>query len=199
MNIACVIMAAGAARRFGGDKIFARFEGEMLYARAIRAAQTAGCFTDIALVCRLSDVPRIHAPGVRLLVNETGARSRTIQLGAEAFSGCDAIVFMTCDQPLLTAESLQRLAAAFEAEPDGICALGVSGKPRNPALFARRFFEELHALEGEDGGKKVIRAHAGAVRVVEAPACELTDADTPQALEELVRLAGQTRPTGIKA
>ena len=171
----------------------------MLYVRALRAAQTAGCFTEIALVCRLSDAPRIHAPGVRLLVNETGARSRTIQLGVEAFSDCDAIVFMTCDQPLLTAESLRRLTAAFEAEPDGICALGVAGKPRNPALFARRFFEELNALEGEDGGKQVIRAHAGDVRVVEAPACELADADTPQALEELMKLAGLSRPTGTKA
>lgn len=196
MNIACVIMAAGAARRFGGDKIFARFEGEMLYARALKAAQEAGCFTEIALVCRLSDASRIHAPGVRILVNKTGARSRTIQLGVEAFSGCDAIVFMTCDQPLLSAESLRRLAEAFAADPDGICALGVAGKPRNPALFAWRFFGELRALEGEMGGKQVIRAHAGELRVVEAPACELTDADTPQALEVL---AGQSRPTGTKA
>lgn len=194
MKIACVLMAAGAARRFGGDKIFARFEGEMLYRRALNTARAAGCFAQIAIVCRESDARRIDAAGAQVLVNETGERARTIQLGAEAFADCDGVVFMTCDQPLLTAESLARLAQAFE--PGGIFALGVNGQARNPALFSRAFFGELRALAGEAGGKQVIRAHLEALCVVEAPARELLDADTPQAL---AALAGESCPAGTKA
>lgn len=194
MKIACVLMAAGAARRFGGEKIFAFFEGERLYQRALRLAKEAGCFAQIALVCRAQDAARVTAPGARVLVNATGERSRTIRAGVQAFEAADGIVFMACDQPLLRADSLRRLADSLRAQETAIIALGAQGRPRSPVLFSRAFFAPLAALEGEAGGKQVIRAHAQALRVIDVSEEELRDADTPQALEALKR---QTREKGV--
>ena len=50
-------------------------------------------------------------------------------------------------------------------------------------------YPELMALEGDVGGKKVIRNHPELLRTVQIEASQLFDCDTPQALEELKQSA----------
>ena len=73
----------------------------------------------------------------------------------------------------------------FRARPDCIAALSHGGVRGNPCVFPARFFPELLALEGDRGGSAVIKSHPDALRLFEAPARELLDVDTPEALRAL--------------
>ena len=58
-----------------------------------------------------------------------------------------------------------------------------SGVRGNPCLFPARFYPELFALTGDTGGSAVIRQHEDDLILLETDAWELTDVDTPAALE----------------
>ena len=63
--------------------------------------------------------------------------------------------------------------------------LGHDGVRGNPCLFPARFYPELLELTGDRGGSAVIRRHEEDLLLLETDALELTDVDTPDALEQV--------------
>ena len=55
MNIACIIMASGEGKRFGGNKLLSPFRGEPLYRRIIRTT-SALPFSDRLVVTRHMEI-----------------------------------------------------------------------------------------------------------------------------------------------
>ena len=78
---------------------------------------------------------------------------------------------------------LDRHLDAVEAET--IAALAHGGVRGNPCIFPARFFPELLELREDHGGNTVIRRHEESLILLEVPAEELTDVDTPEALHRL--------------
>ena len=190
MKLGCVVMAAGSSSRFGANKLLQEFGGKPLYRRAMEAIP-AEVFRRVCVVTGYGPVTDLaREMGFTAVSNdhpELGI-SRTIRLGLERLTDCGGVLFMTADQPLLTAETVRRLAEAF-CETNGIVAAAHAGKRGNPCLFSRQFFPELLTLEGDTGGARVIKAHLDCLRLVEVPARELADCDTAEALQELEREA----------
>ena len=180
-------MAAGLSRRFGGGKLQAEFEGRALLRRALEAVP-AEEYCAVAVVTRDAAGDALaEAFGFRPVRNpapELGV-SGTIRLGLEALGNCDAALFQVADQPLLRRETVRAELEFFRARPDCIAALSHGGVRGNPCVFPARFFPELLALEGDRGGSAVIKSHPDALRLFEAPARELLDVDTPEALRAL--------------
>lgn len=187
MELGCVMMAAGSGLRFGGNKLAQELDGKPLYQRAMEAIP-AGVFRRVVVVTQYDAVAALAEekgfPWVRNQHPDWGV-SHTIQLGLAAVGDCGGALFMTADQPFLTAETVARLAAAFLETPDKIVAAASQGKRGNPCLFPADLFPELEMLEGDTGGSRVIRAHPDRLRLLEVPAIQLADADTPEALEQL--------------
>jgi molybdenum cofactor cytidylyltransferase len=79
------------------------------------------------------------------------------------------------------------MIAAFSPEEGrGIIVPVFKGKRGNPVLFARAYFAEMLACEGDTGAKPVLNANPDAVFEVEMEsAAVLADADTPAAFEAL--------------
>ena len=96
------------------------------------------------------------------------------------------MLFLVCDQPRLRQASVRRILEAGAAHPEKIVApQGADGRLGNPCLFPAAFFPELAALEGDCGGKRVIRAHPEALFTVPLPEEELFDTDTKEELSRL--------------
>ena len=186
LKIGCVVMA-GNARRFGDNKLAAVCNGKTLIRRALEAVPS-GMFTAVAVVTQYPEVEELAESfsfrAVRNPHPDWGI-SHTIRLGLEALPACDAALFLVSDQPLLQKETVAALVRFYSAYPDKIAALGHNGVRGNPCLFPASLFPELTALEGDHGGSAVIRRHPDLLLLVEAPPQELTDVDTPQALEVL--------------
>ncbi len=186
MDLGCVIMAAGSGLRFGGNKLAQTIGGKPLYQRALEAVPP-GVFGAVVTVTQYDAVAVMAAAmGYRAVENrhpEWGV-SHTIRLGLEALGPCGGAMFMTADQPFLTAETVALLAGAFREKPDRIVAAAAGGRRGNPCVFPADLFPALLALEGDVGGSKIIRAHPDRLYLVEVPAIALADADTPEALEQ---------------
>ena len=98
----------------------------------------------------------------------------------------DALLLMAGDQPLVRPETLTRLLRAFEAGGRGMACLMDGTHRGNPAVFRQAYFGQLAALTGDRGAGALLCGNEADLLVVPcADADELSDADTPQALERI--------------
>ncbi len=202
-KIGCVIMASGSSRRFGSNKLLVTFLGEPLLCRSFVATDSFLIEKRI-VVTRCEDVRSLCCSyDVPVLFHSMPYRSDTIRLGLTELlnsdPALDACIFLPGDQPLLTKNSIERLVHMFEQEKKrDICRLsyteqtpeGTTKTVGSPVLFGRRYFDSLLHLPTGKGGSVILKQFPDAV--LEVPAgnrYELLDADTPQALEELLHIA----------
>lgn len=187
MKIGCVVLAAGNAARFGTNKLHYTVEGKSLILRALEAVPADRVspvivvtqYPDISATAKEFSFTPIHNP------HPEWGQSYSLKLGLAALQNCDAVLFMVADQPLLRRETVDHLLTLYEEHPSSIAALCHGGVNGNPCLFPARFFPELLALEGDQGGRAVRSRHEEDVVTLEVPREELWDIDTPAALEQL--------------
>ena len=189
MKIGCVVMAAGNARRFGENKLAARFQGKSLIRRTLEAVP-GDVFDSTVVVTQYPEIAELakefHFAAIRNEHPDFGI-SHTIELGLTKLRECDGVLFLVSDQPLLRRESVAELVELWKRQPDKIAALGHGGVRGNPCLFPARFFPELLELREDRGGNAVIRRHEEALVLLEVDGAELYDVDTVRALEHLER------------
>ena len=187
MKLGCVVMAAGNARRFGENKLAARFRGKSLIRRTLETVP-GDVFDAVIVVTQYPEIAELakefHFAAIRNAHPDFGI-SHTIKLGLTELRDCDGVLFLVSDQPLLRRESVASLAELWKQQPDKIAALGHDGVRGNPCLFPARFFPELLELREDRGGNAVIRRHEGDLILLEVDGAELYDVDTAQALEQL--------------
>ena len=190
MKLGCVIMAAGASRRFGENKLLQDFLGKPLFRYVLEAAE--GIYDKTAVVTGYEPV-KVYAEKMGFLPvkneNPELGVSHTVRLGLEAMKDCDGVVFAAADQPFLSQNTFLQMKEAFLEMPNDILAVSANGKVGNPCLFPKEFFSELEKLQGDTGGKAVIRRYEDRLRLLTVDEKELLDCDTPQAMENCVQKA----------
>lgn len=187
MDLGCVVMAAGNARRFGENKLAAELRGRSLILRALEAVPPEK-FAKVVVVTQYPEIMRLakefHFAALHNDHPEYGI-SHTIELGLTELRDCEGAMFLVSDQPLLRRESVAALADLWQSRPEGIAALAHGGVRGNPCVFPARFYPELLALTEDTGGNAVIRRHEDALTLLEVDAGELCDVDTAEAMAEL--------------
>ncbi len=185
MDLAIILQAAGFSSRYGSNKLLHIMDdGQPMVCRILDiAAKQKACRR--ILVTQYDEVAAL-ASGYDVVMNdhpELGI-SHSMQLGIEAAGDADAYMFCVCDQPWLTAGSLERLIEAFESGGYGIVSLSWKGRMSNPKIFSARYRDELMRLTGDTGGRQIIAAHSDDLLLVEAGSeRETTDIDTNETLE----------------
>ena len=101
-KLALILMAAGAGRRFNGDKLAAPFRGRPLWQQALETARLAAEGKN-ALLIPVTRIPGLfNSPGVIPVENLSHALgvSHTVRLGLKkaAELGAEGAVFLVCDQ-----------------------------------------------------------------------------------------------------
>ena len=190
MKLGGVLLAAGKSERFGSNKLLASFGGRPLVCRVLEAMRTVPA----ARLCVVTGSDEIVALarkyGFDVIRNDSPqlGQSHSIRLGIRAMQDMDAVLLLVGDQPMLTGASLSRLVQVFAESDKGIACLRDETHMGNPAVFAAKYVPELLALSGDRGAKGILRAHEQDLLIVDCmyPG-ELADADTPQALENLLK------------
>lgn len=213
LTVGCVIMASGLSRRFGTNKLLADFCGQPMLCRAFDATATPGIAARI-VVTRSEEVQALcRAQGVPVLLHSLPGRNDTVRLGLSALleqlpelSGC---MFLPGDQPLLRRETVEAMTALFCREQPSPAewqketereifrlAHRFINDPNplvgSPVLFSKRYFSELRILPEGKGGSVLLRKYPERVHnIFIGDRNELLDADTPEALAELLRILRQ--------
>jgi CTP:molybdopterin cytidylyltransferase MocA len=187
-GVAGLLLAAGAGSRLGQPKALVELGGQTLAERGVALLRAGGA--DPVLV--VTGAVPVSVPTARAVHNadwRTGmGSSLAAGLRALGATGCGAVVVALADQPLVGAEAVRRLIAAY-LEGATVAVATYGGKPRNPVLIAREHWDSVLELAvGDTGARPFLRAHPELVRLVE---CGDTgspyDVDTP---EDLAKVAG---------
>jgi molybdenum cofactor cytidylyltransferase len=171
--IVAVILAAGMSKRLGRPKQLLELNGVPLVRHV--ATRVNSSTVDRVLVVTGAESSRVRAAlaglGTGFVVNpayESGQAS-SLRAGLAALPGdADAMVVLLADQPGIDPVTIDRVVAARRERGAGIVMAQYGEDRGHPVLFGREFFDELARIEGDQGGREVIRAHAGALVLVAA-------------------------------
>jgi CTP:molybdopterin cytidylyltransferase MocA len=163
-----VILAAGASVRMGRPKALLPVDatGESFVARLARTFADAGV-EEIVVVSRpgldLSNTLAGQLRPVRLVDNPDPDRGQLSSLLAglrvSDRPGVQAILVGLVDVPLVAADTVRAVVAAYRRTPAWIVRPVDRGRHGHPVIFDRRVFDELRRAPLDRGAKTVVRAH----------------------------------------
>ncbi len=183
-----VVLAAGASRRMGENKLLFRLDGETLVARAVRRAAEAGL--DPVLVVVGHDAARVERAlegcPCRIVVNAAHASGQdsSFRAGIAAVPpAASAAVVLLADMPHVTAAMIAALLERHRATGAALVVSDYDGVSAPPTLYGRALFSEI--VEGSGCGRDVVRRHRAEAETVAFPAERLADLDEPSDVDRL--------------
>ncbi|KXF83308.1 nucleotidyltransferase family protein [Enterovibrio coralii] len=188
-KLAAVILAAGAASRFGSCKSLALINDQPLIAFPLKAANEVAMDTYV-FTGRWHEEIQNRAIQHHWKANivlapmwENGIGDVIAFATSELERDYDAILFMLADQPAVTGNNIELLLKVFDEHPcDAVCCqyrdtVGV------PAIAARSMFAELKTLNGDNGAKHLLNDGKHVVHIVDVNQCFI-DIDTQKDLDD---------------
>jgi molybdenum cofactor cytidylyltransferase len=194
LDVHAIVLAGGSSVRLGQPKQLVVFKGETLLGRAVQTA----------LAANISSVSVVVGPHASLMGSELKSFSEVALfqnerhqegLSSSIRAGVQgilprisrhpfALLFLLCDQPLLTTEHLNQLIALAHTVDEPLIASLYGARPGVPALFSSSYATELCSLPCEHGAKSLFTAHCDKLKTVPFPEGEF-DIDTPADLLSL--------------
>ncbi len=178
-----ILLAAGSATRFGGDKLLAPVEdGTPVGIAALR--NLAPAVDTVVAVVRPDDAvlaKLLGAHGARVSACPYAGEGMGASLawGVRAAPVAAAWIVALADMPWILPQTIARIADAMRAGM-ALAVPRLHGMRGHPVGIAASFFAELIALSGDEGAKHLLSAHAASLHWIEAddPGI-LRDIDTP--------------------
>jgi CTP:molybdopterin cytidylyltransferase MocA len=187
-----LVLAAGAASRFGSDKLAASLEGRPLLDHVLDALRAVPLREIVVVTRRERTIPA--ADDLRVVVNpapEDGLSS-SLRLGLDAgleLAGppVEAVLVALADQPRIDPAIIRQLLAAARTSdrPVVVPAYDRDGGP-NPVLLLRAAFGLVDEASGDRGLGPVLGAHPELILAVPVAGAN-PDIDTQA---DLARLRG---------
>lgn len=165
MKLTLILLAAGDSRRFQENKLLYQLDGKPMYRHIVDqlSALPVNIFHKKIVVSQYPEIlTDLEQAGYQTVENKHSSWgiSYSVWLGVDADEKeSDAYCFAVCDQPFLKSESILRLVREWAENGKGIGCLVHGDELGNPVIYADKYREELLALEGDRGGKQVLRRH----------------------------------------
>jgi molybdenum cofactor cytidylyltransferase len=182
-----IVLAAGAGRRFGGDKMLAVVDGLPLV-RVVATAYAELCGrvtvvvgTDRRLRDALAGIP------ADIVVNDQADEgiASSIRAGVAANAGEKAVMVALGDEPRVDRELVATVMRTWFTTLAPIVLPRYNGEPGHPVLFTNAVYPDLLALTGDRGAKGLIERLGTNVVPVDVAGPRPLDIDTTNDLEKL--------------
>jgi molybdenum cofactor cytidylyltransferase len=171
-----VILAAGAARRMGSQKLLLPIDGRPMIAHVIDAA--AGW--PLVVVAGAGVEPFLAAAAVRIVRNAAPERgmSHSLALADASIAPSEPVAVLLADLPDITPAAIAAVIGAYDETIDVVVPR--SGATfGHPVVFGPRARRKIAALPDGDTIKAVRDDPSLRRRIVAADRSALTDIDTP--------------------
>jgi molybdenum cofactor cytidylyltransferase len=190
-RIGIVILAAGGSRRMGQPKQLLPFRDRTLLRHAVETAVASMCRPILVVIGAHAELVSLELQSLPVLIaynpewaTGIGSSLRLAIQTLSAIDGIDGVVITLSDQPLVTADALNKIVEAHYQTGKEIVASEYADTHGVPLFIGQRFFDEIAALCGTEGAKRVIDRHLEEMTTV--PLVEAVfDIDTPDEYERL--------------
>jgi molybdenum cofactor cytidylyltransferase len=191
-RVGVAILAAGGSQRMGRPKQLLPFRERTLLHHAVEVAVASVCRPIVVVIGANAELIRggLQPLPVTIAENlhwEMGIAS-SLRVAIEtlrAFDGLDGIVITLADLPLLTPDAVNLLVETHYHTGKDIVASEYAETYGVPLFIAKRLFDELAVLEGNQGAKHVIARHLEEMTTV--PIADAAfDIDTPADYAQLI-------------
>ena len=190
-SVAAVILAAGGSQRMGQPKQLLPFREQTLLRRAVETALASICRPILVVIGAHAELMSLELRSLPVLIaynpeweSGIGSSLRVAIQTLSAIEAVEGVVITLSDQPLVTGDALNTIVEAHYQTGKDIVASEYADTHGVPLFIGKRFFEEIAALAGTEGAKRVIDRHLEAMTTV--PLVEAAfDVDTPHDYERL--------------
>lgn len=191
--IGIILLAAGASARLGQAKQLLPFRGESLLRRTTKTALGVSDKVVVALGANREIVRKeIEDLPIQIAENKDwqSGMSGSIKIGLQKLLDdkvtVEAVFVMVCDQPFVDENLLKEMIEKFQKPDSLIVACEYDNTLGVPALFHRKLFPELLALDARGGAKQLIKKYQSQTTIVSFPEGAF-DIDTRADYEDLIK------------
>ena len=173
-NYTIIILAAGRSARLGRPKQLLSYQGKNLLQHTIDAAHESQAGPIVVVLGSDMDeiagrLDPIHLTIVKNPNWESGMASSVacgINTMNNLYPDTEAVILMVCDQPFVNANLLKDLINKQEESGSSIVASSYENIQGTPALFLKKHFDELSALNGDTGARSLIKRYAESIEAI---------------------------------
>lgn len=188
-----IYLAAGLSSRYGSNKLLEMVDGKPMYRHlldilAVMKEEEPHRYELVVVTAYdeiENDIKDLPLKIVRNENQELGI-SHSIKLGLQSCGEIgqhDHVMFAVADQPYVQEDELFGFIHMYKRSYKGIGCLSYNGVTGNPVIFQGKFVPELMELNGDTGGKAVVRKHPQEIFLYEAEnEKSLQDVDVPKDL-----------------
>ncbi|HYF70975.1 MAG TPA: nucleotidyltransferase family protein [Ohtaekwangia sp.] len=194
MHIVTIVLAAGSSSRMGTSKQLLDIKGEPMLVQTVKTV--LACKTENIVVVLGSQAAHhaklLEALPVDVIENPVWNKG----IGSSIKKGLthaltmepntDGVLFLVCDQPYLTGELVNAFIKYNGSK--SIFSAYYDGSPGVPALFTKKHFNEILALEDHLGAKKIIQNHLDETDFIDFSR-GMIDLDTPEDYQNYLKQA----------
>lgn len=165
-----VLLAAGRGERFGGNKLLARLtqQGTLMGIAAARHLISALPYS-VAVLRPDDEILKqlLTAEGLHIVTNPNADEGLGTSLACGvAAAEADGWVIALADMPAIRSETIVAVAAALAAGAP-LAAPIYRGQRGHPIGFAKLFQSALMSLEGDHGGRDILKRHKNELHLIE--------------------------------
>ena len=198
LNIAILVLAAGASLRMGRSKQLLAWQGTTLLGHTIKTAKTVNS-DEITLVlgAKATLIKSEMAKRTDILSHIDVVENKRWATGLGSSIACgvnrlllknkhtDGILVVLADQPFVDTTYLNHMIRVFTSQPTKIVASAYGDRGGVPAIFSKLYFNRLKQLKDDFGAKELLKEARDSVLVLQSKKSTI-DIDTPADYQKLL-------------
>lgn len=186
-KVQAIILAAGMSSRMGAEnKLLKPIQGKALLSHVLDAIQNTLVDDYIVITGHQAEhISTLVGPKTLFCKNYEDGMAESLKSGVHHFCDADGLMICLGDMPYVTNAHMNKLIDAFNAyEGRRICIASYRGKRGNPVIIPKAYFEDILALQGDQGARQLFTRYADQVELIEMDdEAVLQDFDDPNAFQ----------------
>jgi len=170
--IAAIILASGMSKRLGRNKLLLPLGNKRVIEHVIDNVKSSR-IKDIYLVYGKDHQEELKKIAKDKCINSIHNEKYYLGQSTSVKKGIQAIgdnyrgaMFLLGDQPFISHKTINILFDKFISYQRGIIVPTYKGKRGNPVVFSKDFFSEINNIEGDKGGRDIIKSYPNKIKYV---------------------------------